>query len=60
MSKIESDGLFETEPIEKRKKFYLHDCDITFDREITLEEAQRLYAEALHNVGVIGRRGTVS
>lgn len=58
MSDREND-LFSTEPIEKRRTFYLHDCEITFEKEITLEEAQIRYGEALRSVGVIGKRGTV-
>ena len=46
-----------TEPIPKKKKFYIHDMDITFDKEIDQETMERLFFEALRSIGVIGHRG---
>lgn len=45
------------EPVPTKKKFYIQDMDITFDRELTQEEMEKLFFNALHNIGVIGHRG---
>lgn len=54
--KIENE-LFETEPTPKKKKFYIHDMDITFDKELTQEQMELKFFGALSNAGVIGHRG---
>lgn len=45
------------EPVPTKKKFYIQDMDITFDRELTQEEMENLFFNALHNIGVIAHRG---
>lgn len=57
MNKEIDNELFETEPIPKKKKFYIHDMDITFDKELTQEEMELKFFGALSNAGVIGHRG---
>lgn len=41
----------------KKKKFYIHDMDITFNKELTQEEMEMRFFSALRNAGVIGHRG---
>lgn len=43
--------------VPKRKKFYIHDMDITFDTELTQEEMEQRFFSALRGIGVIGHRG---
>ena len=57
MSDTKDLELFETEPTPTKKKFYIQDMDITFDRELTQEEMEKLFFNALYNIGVIAHRG---
>lgn len=43
--------------IPKKKKYYISDMDITFDKEISQEEMEIKFFNALRSVGVIGHRG---
>ncbi len=56
----EMDKFFEEtfgEGIPKKKTFWIHDMDITFDEELTHEEMEKRFYDALRNAGVIGHRG---
>lgn len=46
-----------SEEIPKKKTFWIHDMDITFDEELTHEEMEKRFYDALRNAGVIGHRG---
>lgn len=48
---------FDDEEIPKKKTFWIHDMDITFDKELTQEEMEKRFFGALGNAGVIGHRG---
>lgn len=41
----------------RKKKFYIHDMDITFNEELTQEEMEIRLFSALRGAGVIGHRG---
>ena len=43
----------------KKNRFELHDYEITFDEEITHEEAERRLMEAFRDVGIIGHCGWI-
>ena len=45
------------EDIPKKKKFSTYSMDITFDKELTQEEMEKLLFSALRSIGVIGHRG---
>lgn len=45
------------EEIPKKKIFWIHDMDITFDKELTQEEMEKCFFDALKTAGVIGHRG---
>ena len=49
--------MFVNEDIPKQKKFSTYSMDITFDKELTQEEMEKLLFSALRNIGVIGHRG---
>ena len=44
----------------KRKKFYIQDMNLTFDKPITRKEVETLFQKALHSIGVIERQGCVN
>lgn len=48
---------FDEEELPKKKTFWIHDMDITFDKELTHEEMEKRLFGALKNAGVIGHRG---
>ena len=54
---IERADTCENNIFSKRKKFYIHDMDITFDTELTQEEMEQRFFSALRSIGVIGHRG---
>jgi len=45
------------EEIPKKRKYWIHDMDITFEKEISQEEMEIRFFNALRNAGVIGHRG---
>lgn len=45
------------EELSKKAKYHISDMDITFDKELTQEEMERLFFKALRLIGVIGHRG---
>ena len=48
------------EDIPKKQKYHISDMDIIFDKEITREEMERRFFNALYQAGVIGHRGCPS
>ena len=42
-----------------KNRFELHGYEITFDEEITHEEAERRLMEAFHSAGIIGHCGQI-
>ncbi len=46
-----------SEEIPKKKTFWIHDMDITFDEELTQEEMEKRFYDALRNAGVTGHKG---
>lgn len=47
------------EGIPKKKKYTIR-MDITFNRKLTQEEAEKVIHNALHSAGVVGRMGGIS
>lgn len=48
------------ENIPKKRKYHIADMDITFDKDITQEEMEQCFFNALRQAGVIGHRGCPS
>lgn len=57
MEKCENNTLDVESEIPKKKKYYIHDMDITFNEEISQEEMEKRFFTALRNIGVVGHRG---
>ena len=53
-----NNDIFQEKP--KQRKFSTYSMDITFDKELTQEEMEKLLFSALRNIGVIGHRGGFS
>lgn len=47
----------EFEAIPKKSKYHISDMDIAFDKELTQEQMEQLFFDALRSIGVIGHRG---
>ena len=50
-------GEFEIPPIRRKNKYHISNMDITFNRELSQEEMEKIFFSALYKIGVTAYKG---